>query len=102
MNRYEGLFILDTAGKEEGIKDVIDKISADITSFGGRIETVQKMDKRAFARVADRKHSSGYYVNVVFECAADKVAQVRGRFALNNDVFRVCFTRAPGPKPAAK
>ncbi|MGC3957979.1 MAG: hypothetical protein QM813_08565 [Verrucomicrobiota bacterium] len=26
MKRYEGLFILNTAGKEEGIKDTIDKI----------------------------------------------------------------------------
>lgn len=102
MNRYEGLFILDTAGKEEGVKDVIDKISADIAAAGGKIETMQKMDKRPFARVAERKHSSGYYVNVVFECAADKLAQIRSRFALNSDVFRVCFTRAPEPKPAAK
>jgi len=102
MNRYEGLFILDTAGKEEGIKDVIDKISADITAAGGRIETVQKMDKRPFARVAERKHNSGYYVNVVFECAPEAVAQVRNRFTLNNDVFRVCFTRAPEPKAAKK
>jgi len=100
MNRYEGLFILDTAGKEETVKDVIDRISADITAAGGRIETMQKMDKRPFARVAERKHSSGYYLNVVFECAADKLAQIRGRFALNQDVFRVCFTRAPQPKPA--
>jgi ribosomal protein S6 len=102
MNRYEGLFILDTAGKEEGIKDVIDKISADITAAGGKIETVQKMDKRAFARVAERKHNSGYYVNVVFECGADKLAQIRSRFALSGDVFRACFTRAPLVKPAAK
>lgn len=102
MNRYEGLFILDTAGKEEAVKDVIDKISADITAVGGRIETVQKMDKRSFARVADRKHSSGYYVNVVFECATDKLAQIRSRFTLNSDVFRVCFTRAPEPKPVTK
>ena len=34
MKKYEGLFILDTAGKEEGIKDVIDKISAEITAAG--------------------------------------------------------------------
>ena len=39
MKRYEGLFILETAGKEEGLKDTIDKISAEITSAGGKVET---------------------------------------------------------------
>ena len=36
MKRYEGLFILETAGKEEGIKDAIDKISQEITTAGGK------------------------------------------------------------------
>ena len=67
MKRYEGLFIFDTAAKEEGMKDAIDKISAEITSAGGKVETVQKMDKKNFARVADKKHTSGFYVNVIFE-----------------------------------
>ena len=38
MKRYEGLFILETAAKEEGIKDAIDKISAEITTLGGKVE----------------------------------------------------------------
>ena len=67
MKRYEGLFILNTAGKEEGVKDAIDKLSAEINASGGRVETVQKMDKRNFVRVADKKHSSGFYVNIIFE-----------------------------------
>src|ERR1019366_5799394 len=46
------LFILETTGKEEGIKDAIDRISSEITSSGGKVETVQKMDKRSFVRIA--------------------------------------------------
>jgi ribosomal protein S6 len=101
VKRYEGLFILDTAGKEEGIKDVIDKISADINSAGGKVETVQKMDKKNFARIADKKHSAGFYVNVIFESEPGLVDQLRHRFAMNSDVFRVMFTEAPTPKAAA-
>ena len=41
MKRYEGLFILDLSGKEEGIKEVVDKLSSEITSVGGKIETVR-------------------------------------------------------------
>ncbi len=67
MKRYEGLFILNTAGKEEGIKEAIDKISAEITQAGGKVETVQKMDKKNFSRVAINKFTSGFYVNIIFE-----------------------------------
>ena len=66
MKRYEGLFILNTAAaKEDGIKDALDKISADITAAGGKVETVQKMDRKAYARVADKKHTAGFYANVL-------------------------------------
>ena len=101
MKRYEGLFIFDTAGKEEGLKDAIDKISAEITNAGGKVETVQKMDKRNFSRVANKKHNSGFYVNVIFESQPSALDQLKHRFAMNNEVFRVLFTNAPAPKAAA-
>ena len=100
MKRYEGLFILDTAGKEEAIKDVIDKLSGEITALGGKVETVQKMDKKTFTRVADKKHAAGYYVNVIFEAQPALIEQFKHRFAMNPDVFRVLFTDSPAPKPA--
>ena len=100
MKRYEGLFILETAGKEEGIKDAIDKISAEITTAGGKVETVQKMDKKSFSRVADKKHNSGFYVNVIFEIEPSAITQLKQRFALNEEVFRVMFTNAPEPVAA--
>ncbi len=100
MKRYEGLFILDTAGKEETIKDTIDKISAEITSSGAKVETVQKMDKRSFMRVANKRHNAGFYVNIIFESQPSAIEQLKRRFAMNDDVFRVMFTEAPAPKPA--
>ena len=101
MKRYEGLFILDTAGKEEGIKDTIDRISAEINAAGGRIHNVQKMDKRPFVRVADKKHSSGFFVNILFETAPSAIAPLRTKLALNGEVFRALFTEAPAPKEVA-
>ena len=95
MKRYEGLFILNTAGKDEGVKEIVDKISHEIVAIGGRVETVQKMDRRAFARVADKKISSGFYVNLIFECQPSLVAQLRSRFAANEEIYRILFTEAP-------
>ena len=99
MKRYEGLFILNTAGKEEGVTDLIEKLRSDINAAGGKVETVQKMDKRPFARVADKKHSSGFYLNVIFEAGPAAIAPLRAKFALSADVFRVSFTKAPTPVP---
>jgi len=100
MKRYEGLFVLNTAGKEETLKDTIDKISNEITNAGGKVETVQKMDKRNYSRVADKKHSAGFYVNVIFESEPSALDQLKHKFAMNSDVFRVLFTLAPAPKLA--
>jgi ribosomal protein S6 len=101
VKRYEGLFILETAAKEEGIKDAIDKISADITTLGGKVETVQKMDKKSYSRVADKKHSAGFFVNIIFEGQPSLIDQLKHRLATNEEVFRVLFTNAPVPKAAA-
>lgn len=98
MKKYEGLFILNTSGKEEGVKETIDKISAEIASVGGKVETVQKMDKRPFSRVANKKFNSGFYVNIIFEMEPSSLIQLKGRFSLNDEVFRVVFTKAAAPK----
>ena len=90
-----------SAGKEEGVKDIIDKIIADITAAGCRHETTQKMDKRSFSRVADKRFSSGFYVNVIFEGKPGAISALRSKFALNEDIFRVLFTEAAAPKEAA-
>ena len=100
MKRYEGLFILNTAGKEKGIEEVVDKISAEIAAAGGKVETVQKMDRKTFARVADKKYGAGFYANIIFTGTPTIVTQLRHKLALNEDIFRMLFTRAPEPKPA--
>ena len=100
MKKYEGLFILNLVGREEGVKDALDKISSDITAVGGKVETVQKMDKKAFARIADKRHTSGFYANIIFAATPAVVAQLQNKFKLNTDVFRVLFTLMPEPKAA--
>ena len=99
MKKYEGLFILNLSGKEEGAKDALDKISNEITQAGGKVETVQKMDRKPFARVADKRHSSGFYANIIFAGTPAIVTQLKKKFSLNEEVFRVLFTLLPEPKP---
>ncbi len=101
MKRYEGLFILNTAGREENVKELIDAVTANISAAGGKIETVQKLDKRPFARVADKRHSSGFYVNFIFEAGSTAIAELNRKFKHSEDVFRVMFTEANAAPAAA-
>lgn len=95
MKRYEGLFILNTAGKEEGVNDLVEKIKSQIAAQGATIETVQKMEKKAFVRVADNKRKDGYYVNYIFQAGPDAIRKLQSHFALNEDVFRTLFSELP-------
>lgn len=95
MKRYEGLFILNTAGKEEGVNELVDKLKAEITAQGAAVETVQKMEKKAFVRVADNKRKDGYYVNFIFQAGPGAIRKLQSHFALNEDVFRTLFSELP-------
>ena len=88
------------AGKEEGVKDALDKISMEIATAGGKVETVQKMERKSFMRIADNKHTAGFYANIIFTGTPAIIAQLRHKLALDEEVFRVLFTLAPEPKPA--
>ncbi|MFT4587120.1 MAG: ribosomal protein S6 [Candidatus Binatia bacterium] len=101
MKKYEGLFILNSAAQELGIPEAIEKVSAVIVAEGGRIETVQKMDKRSFARVANKKNQSGFYINIIFEVDSAALARINASYQLNDLVFRVIITHAPPVEAAA-
>jgi ribosomal protein S6 len=58
------------------------------------------MEKRSFSRVANKKHPAGFYVNIIFEGQPSLLEQLKRRFAMNSEVFRVLFTNSPTPKPA--
>ena len=88
---YEGLFILNTAGKEESSKDIIEKLEKEIQALGGQVRKVERMDKRPFARTAGRLEA-GYYVNIVFDLEPTKLGGFRAKLKLDEDVFRTLFT----------
>ena len=64
-NRYEALFVLNAQGREETVKEIIDRLESEFQQEGAHIEQVQKMDKRQFSYVSGPLNA-GYYVNFVF------------------------------------
>ena len=92
MNRYDGMFILDVQGKDEGLKEVLDQIEKEITTLGGRVHGSQKMDRRKFERVAD-KMESGFYIVSNFELDPAKLQTLQGKLKLNSLVYRQFFLK---------
>lgn len=86
-NRYEGLFILNIKGNEEGAKEVIERLEGEFKTEGARIESVQKMDRRQFTYVAGPLES-GYYVNFIFAAEPDAIEKLQNRFKLDEQVYR--------------
>ncbi len=67
MNRrYEALLVLNAQGKEDTIREIIERLESEFQKEGAQIEQVQKMDKRQFSYVAGPL-DSGYYVNFILE-----------------------------------
>ena len=101
-NRYEALLVLNTQGREETVKDVVDRLESEFQSEGAQIEQVQKMDKRHFSYVAGEL-DSGHYVNFVFSADPQLITKLRQRFKLDPEVYRQHYQRLrPKKERAAK
>ena len=94
MKKYEGLVVLDTAIKEETEKEIVARVQKEIENAGGKVETVQRMGQRPFARIA-AKRSGGQYVNVIFTAPGKTIAELDAKFHLDADLFRWQITEVP-------
>jgi len=95
VKRYEVLFILNLAGKEEDLNDAVERVKSVLTEAGAKVETIQKMDKKPFAQVTDKSVPAGHYVNMIFDIAPSAVAGLRPKFARVAEVYRFLLTLAP-------
>src|SRR5438128_9148289 len=96
-NRYEALLVLNSQGKEDTIKEIIDRLESDFQKEGAQIEQVQKMDKRQFSYVAGPL-DAGYYVNFVFNADPQLIGKLRSKFKLDPEVYRQNYQRLPEKK----
>ena len=102
-NRYEALLVLNAQGKEDTIKDIVDRLESEFQKEGAEIEQVQKMDKRQFSYVAG-KLDAGFYVNFVFHADPQLITKLRSKFKLDSEVYRQHYHRLREKKaePAKK
>jgi small subunit ribosomal protein S6 len=102
-HRYEALLVLNTQGREDTLKEIIDRLESEFQQEGAQIEQVQKMDKRQFSYVAGWL-SAGYYVNFVFNADPQSITKLRSKFKLDPEIYRQNYQRLQEKKekPAKK
>jgi ribosomal protein S6 len=95
VNRYEGLVILTGAAvaSEDAIKEAVDHLQKLIQQSNGKIETVQKLGQRPFARDLGTE-TSGYYVNFLFRAPPTAIAELDAKLHLESTFTRWQFVRA--------
>jgi small subunit ribosomal protein S6 len=90
--RYEALIVLNTQGKEDTVKEIVDRLEGEFKREGAEIEQVQKMDKRQFSYVAGPL-DAGFYVNFVFHADPQLITKLRSKFKLDPEVYRQHYQR---------
>ena len=102
-NRYEALLVLNTQGKDDTVKDIVERLESEFQKEGAEIEQVQKMDKRPFSYVAGEL-DAGYFVNFIFHADSQLITKLRAKFKLDPEVYRQHYQRLREKKeqPAKK
>src|SRR2546428_9802716 len=91
-NRYEALLVLNTQGREDNVKEIVDRLESEFQKEGAEIEQVQKMEKRPFSYIAGPL-DSGFYVNFVFHADPQLITKLRSKFELDPEVYRQHYQR---------
>jgi small subunit ribosomal protein S6 len=92
--------VLNDKGNEEGTKEIIERLEKDFTKEGAQVETVQRLDRRAFSYAAGEL-DSGYFVNFIFSAEPTLIAKMRSKLKLDQDVYRQHFQKLHSKKQAA-
>jgi small subunit ribosomal protein S6 len=50
--RYEALLVLNAQGKEDSVREIIERLESEFQKEGAQMEQVQKMYKRQFSYMA--------------------------------------------------
>ena len=96
-HRYEALLVLNAQGKEDTVREIIERLELEFQKEGAQIEQVQKMDKRHFSYVAGPL-DAGYYVNFIFSADPGSIEKMRAKFKLDPEVYRQSYQRLPDKK----
>lgn len=88
MKKYDATFIFVQTSRDEAWAKTIERMQGEITRIGGKVLDTTDHGKKTFARIQQKKES-GTYLTIRFELDPSKVNELRARYALLEEIFRV-------------
>jgi ribosomal protein S6 len=89
VRKYAASFIVDMRCCTESVDDVIKKLSAIVTDFGGQVLGMENIGQKNFERVADKKFRSGIYLRMALEGEPTIVEWIRSKLRLDKTINRI-------------
>ena len=93
MNRtYEIMFIVRPDVEEAELDKLIEGFSANVTSGGGEVKSVEKMGRRRLAYTV-RKFNDGFYVLLNVAAAGSLITEIERRLRVSEQVIKFITVR---------
>ena len=93
MKTYELLTVFKPNLDEEEVDKLVEKINSDVTGFGGKVESTDKIGRKKLAYEI-QNFRDGFLVNSVLSIPAEKVADFNRQLRLNDNILRIMFLEA--------
>ncbi len=101
MNKYELVYVIDTALEDEARKAVVDRFNGMIESNGGKVEKVDEWGKRRLAYPINYK-TEGYYVLVNFEAEPEVPREIERNLQIAESVLRYLVVKVEDKRSNVK
>ena len=92
MNKYELVYVIDTALDDDARKVVIDRFNGMIEQEGGKVLKVDEWGKRRLAYAINYK-TEGYYVLVNFESEATLPREIERTMQIAESILRYLIVK---------
>ena len=93
MKTYELLAIFKPNLDAEEVDKMISKISSNVSEFGGKVESTDKIGRKKLAFDV-QNFRDGFFTSLILTLPADKVAEFKRQLRLNDNVLRTMFLEA--------
>ncbi len=101
MNKYEVMYVIDTALEDSARTDLIAYFSGIIAKNGGQVDRIDEWGKRRLAYAINYK-TDGYYVLAYIQGPSELPRELERNFQINDNVLRYLVTRYEGELPTKR
>jgi small subunit ribosomal protein S6 len=90
MKQYELLVVFKPNADSEEVDKLIEKVSSDIETLGGKTDSVDKIGRKKLAYEI-QNFRDGFFSNIVLSLPEENVAEFKRQLRLNDSVLRTMF-----------